>query len=255
MPPWIIRSCIAFHVASVGLLALAFAHVQPLKLFLESGRLTTMAILFLGFVCGGFISRLLHGWSTRFLWEWMFMSALFLGGWLLPKGMAPNVWGTLLGAIVVSSPSLFTHTAIRLIAFLISAAGAGVFLAAYVPVLPLWILWGGLTVHDEWGRGNFQKLVEMLSTLGKKRRLLTSMPTGEEKVVILASHVVLPAALIAQATWRSLPHGGVLLAALLIGAWYAMMRPVSERTATILPWAMIWMAGAEILLQVAERLL
>lgn len=255
MSSWFNRSCLALQVTSIGLIALALARLRSQAFLLESGQISVIAILFLGSVCLGFGLRVIRGWSTRLFWEWMFLSAMIFGGWLFPKMLFLQVIGSILALIVVCLPLSTKQPTLRLLAFLISAAGASVFLALYISPTSLWLLWVGLTSYDRWTKGRFEALVESLSVLEKKHGVLTSMPMiASEKVVILTSHITLPVALIVQATWRSLEQGLALLFALLIGAWYAMMRPVTARVTTLLPWVLVWMGGAELLVQLVTRL-
>lgn len=243
------RMIVLAEVVGVGCLSLFAAYLRRMH---PGGSLVDTlvpATLLLALACAGFVMKLFRQWSTRLLWEWIFVSAALLGGWILPRAILPGVWGSLVAACVLFAPLASRSFLLRAAVCVVGASGAALLLAGYIPSLPLWVLWVGFGVYDVVAVRMVEGMHVALRLLGERRQVITNVPGIEAAHArIFLSHLVLPGALIVQAGLRDPRQGLILLGALLIGSWYAMMRPNEARPALIVPWAAIWMAGAEVLL-------
>lgn len=155
-----------------------------------------------------------------------------------------------LAAFCVFLPFLWsTNREIRLVAFWIGAAGAALLLASSLQTSSLWVLFAGFCLYDTFATRSIVSLESFLRALSVRRGVSTELVsmTGL-RTRIWPSYLILSAALIARAVWQAPVQGGVLLLALLIGAWYAIMRAEDNVPLSILPWAMVWMLAAQGLL-------
>lgn len=244
------RTIVAFEVVVISALAYAGAYRASLRDVSLGADTQLVVALLLLLVCSGLVMKIWRAWSTRMLWEWMFVGMGLLGAWLYPRWVFPGAVGMVLGAACVFLPFVWpTRHEIRLMAFWVGAAGAALLLASSLQMSSLWVLFIGFCLYDEFAVRSRISLESFLRALSIRRGVsaeLVSM-TGL-KTQIWPSYVILPAALIAQAVWRSPVQGMILLLALLIGAWYAIMRAEGSVPLQILPWAMVWMLVAQGLL-------
>lgn len=154
------------------------------------------------------------------------------------------------GALCVAVPFLWSkNRESRLLAFWVGAAGAALLLASSLQTSSLWVLFIGFCLYDGLATRSVVSLASFLRALSMRRGVSTELVsmTGL-KTEIWPSYVILPASLIAQAVWQAPVQGFVLLLALLIGAWYAIMRAEEGVPLRILPWAMVWMLAVQGLL-------
>lgn len=250
MPEDVPRMIVCAEVVSVGCLSLIAAYVMRGRLGVHDTDTLLLATLLLALACAGFIMKLIRRWSTRLLWEWIFVGATLLGGWILPRTLIPGLGGSIAAVFVLFAPLVSQAFWLYVVVCIVGASGAAVLFASYIPGLSLWVLWVGMAVYDCVATRMLESTRAALLALGERRRVITSVPTLEAAHVrVLLSHVVLPGALIAQAGSRSLREGLILVGALLVGTWYAMIRPKEDRPALMVPWAAIWMVGAEMLMR------
>lgn len=243
------RVIVIAEVAAVGCLSLLAAYTRRMHPGAPLMDTLVPAILLLALACAGFVMKLFRQWSTRFLWEWIFVSAVLLGGWILPRALLPDGWGSFVAACVLLAPLTSRSFLLRVAICVIGASGAALLLAGYIPAAPLWVLWLGFAAYDLFAVRMVEGMHIALRLLGERRQVVTSVPGMEEAHTrVFLSHMVLPGALIVQAGLRDPRQGLILLGALLIGSWYAMMRPNEARPALIVPWAAVWMLGAAVLL-------
>lgn len=248
------RTWVAVQVSIVGFCAWLSVYLGRATSDVAQVDLILVAALILVLAVVGFVLKLVRRWSTRMLWEWIFLGAALLGTWVLPRVAWPGPEGAWIAAILLFAPLVWRVPWIQRGCFLLGAAGAGVFFATYVPSGPLWVLWLGLAIYDVLAPRTFDSLQVFLGTLRTSRRPLVWLSLSEDlQTRVLASHLVLPAALIAQGVRQSRAHGLFLLGALLIGSWYAMMRPREKRAILIVPWAAVWMVGVEVLLRLVSK--
>lgn len=250
-PRWLVLA----EVAGVGCLSLAAASVMRGRPEASDTYTLFLATLLLVLACAGFIMKMVRRWSTRLLWEWIFVGATLVGGWILPRTLIPGSVGVVLSALVLFAPLMSQTFWVYAVVCVVGASGAAVLFAPYVPSLSLWTLWVGMAVYDRVAARMLESMRATLHALGERRRVIMEVPALEAaQVRVLLSHVVLPSALIVQAGLRDLREGAILAGALLLGAGYAMMRPKEARPALIVPWAAVWMVGAEALLLLVKRL-
>ncbi|GEM_PF-6085801 len=248
------RLLVLAEVVSVGCLSLVTAYVRHTQTFFHPTDTLFLATLLLALVCVGFVMNLLRRWSTRLLWEWIFVSATLLGGWILPRTLISGGGGSVVAVLVLLAPLVSQLWWVRMGVAMIGAAGGAVLFASYIPTTPLWVLWAGLACYDYVAVRMLENTEAVLRALEARRSVLTRLPTIDAAHArILLSHIVLPCALIFQAGLRAPREGLILLGALLIGAWYAMMRPKESRPVMIVPWGAIWMVGASVLLANVRR--
>lgn len=257
MPFIVTCSLLAVQIASVGLLTWLAAYRAPMASVATRPDLFLVIACLLVLVCVGFFLKIFRKWSTRMLWEWIFVGATLLGGWVWPRLVVPGFMGAFLAGVCLFLPFFWSSsTVLRRFVFLIGAAGAGVLFASSLSAGPLWILWIGLAFHDVVATQSMDKLQAFLSGASVCRSVSTSFDGGGElKIRVWASHLVLPAALVAQATWRRPLEGVFLCFALLIGAWYAIMRSDRSPYVKIVPWAAVWMMGAALLMRATALIL
>lgn len=250
MQIWMARTLVALEVVGISLLAWVGAYRVPLERISLGADTQLVVALLLVLVCSGLFMKIRQAWSTRMLWEWMFVGMSLLGAWMYPRWVVPGGGGMVIGALCVFLPFLWsTNREIRLMAFWVGAAGAALLLASSLQSSSLWVLFVGFCVYDGLATRSFASLGVFLRALSVRRGVaseLVSM-TGL-RTEIWPSYVILPAALVAQGVWRAPVQGWVLLLALLIGAWYAIMRAEDAVPLRILPWAMVWMFAAQGLL-------
>lgn len=252
MQMWISRTVVALEVFVIGLLGCVAAYrVEKMGISARADTQLVVALL-LVIVCSGLFMKLRQAWSTRILWEWMFVGMALLGGWVYPRLLVPGVAGMVLGILCVFLPFFFLKVReIRLLAFWVGAAGAALLLASSLNEGSLWVLFVGFSFYDIVAVRSGESLEQFLRALSLRRGVstelvsMTGLPTR-----IWPSHAILPAALIAQATWQQPVKGVFLLLALLIGSWYAIMRAEERARLRILPWAMVWMLVASLLMHV-----
>ncbi|MBP6944437.1 hypothetical protein KBD61_04085 [Patescibacteria group bacterium] len=250
MQIWMARTLVAFEVVGIGVLAYVGAHRAPPGRSSLGADMQLMVALLLVLVCSGLFMKIRQAWSTRMLWEWMFVGMGLLGAWMYPRWVFPGGVGMVLGAFCAFLPFFWsTKREIRLLAFWVGAAGAALLLASSLQASSLWVLFVGFCLYDGFATRSAASLAAFLRALSVRRGVSTELVsmTGL-KTEIWPSYVILPAALVAQAVWRAPVQGVVLLLALLIGAWYAIMRAEDNVPLRILPWAMLWMLVAQGLL-------
>ncbi len=255
MSRFFLRTTVSLHLLGICFIAWLGAYTLRANTYVHQSDLLFVVALLLIVMCAGFFMKFKRKWSTRMLWEWIFVSTVLFGGWIFPRLVFPGLRGTFLAAFVLFVPFAWRNFRIQLAAYMIGCAGAGIFLAAYVPLGALWTLWIGLVMYDVLAKQMFAQLQGFLALLSNQRGIFAWMPAHvEAKSLVLATHVVLPVALVVQATWQSPIRGALLGVALFIGAWYAMVRTAEDKTALIVPWAAVWMGGAYLLILLVERL-
>jgi hypothetical protein len=255
MPPsimqtWMIRSLVALEVVFIALLAGLAAYRVPIVEVAHRADIALIVALLLLVAGSGLVMKLRYGWSTRVLWEWMFVGMVLLGGWVYPRVLIGGAIGLGLAALCLYLPFFWSsQREVRIVCLWVGAAGAAVFLASSLTRGPLLVLWGGFALYDAVAIRSNEALRLFLADLSLRRGVSTRLMsmTGIE-TMMWVSHLVLPAALVAQATWRQPSQGVLLILALLIGAWYAIMRTPPDRPLRIMPWAAVWMLGAELLI-------
>lgn len=250
MQIWMARTLVALEVVGISLLAWVGAYRVPLERVSLGADTQLVVALLLVLVCSGLFMKIRQAWSTRMLWEWMFVGMSLLGAWMYPRWVIPGGAGMVIGALCVFLPFLWsTNREIRLLVFWVGAAGAALLLASSLQASSLWVLFAGFCLYDGFATRSMISLETFLCALSVRRGVSTGLVsmTGLQ-TQIWPSYVILPAALVAQAVWQAPIWGGVLLLALLIGAWYAIMRAEDNAPLRILPWAMVWMLAAQGLL-------
>lgn len=247
---WMERTLVVFEVVAISALAGVGAYNASPGVISSGVEMQLVVALLLVLVCGGLVMKIRHAWSTRMLWEWMFVGMGLLGAWMYPRWMLPGGIGMVAGALCVFLPFIWsTKREIRLLAFWVGAAGAALLLASSLQAASLWVLFIGFCLYDGVAVRSVASLGVFLRALSVRRGVSTELVsmTGL-RTEIWPSYVILQAALVAQGVWRAPMQGLILLLALLIGAWYAIMRAEDMAPLRILPWAMIWMLAAQGLL-------
>lgn len=253
MSRWFFEARALVYLAALGALVI-FVGSQKTPYSANDINILIVAALLLCAAITGFFLKLIQRWSMRVFWEWIMLVGALLGGWILPQFLFPGLIGSLIGIILLCSPFLFRSREVRSVIFVLSVAGFALFFGSSLPAMPLWILWLGIALHDAFAHKAFNALRVWLGELATRRQVIACFPAdGKIPITILTTHVVLPAALIAQVAQSGPGHAFILLIALLIGSWYAIMRSREGHPALIVPWAAMWMAGAEILIRVAVR--
>lgn len=251
MHVWQRRSLMAFELLLVAGLAWLAAYRVPQAAVVRGADTMLVTALLLLFACVGLTLKLRRGWSTRILWEWMFVGTVFFGGWIYPRLLLPGFWGAVLGFGCTCLLFFWCNRPeIRIMGFWIGTAGAGVLFASSLGEIPLGLLWLGLALHDQFAAQSMGVLESFLTDLSSRRGIPTEFVsmTGL-KARIWASHMVIPSALVTRVTWKGPVEGAFLCLALLIGAWYAIMRTNEGKPVWIVPWAAIWMVGAILLMR------
>lgn len=255
MSRFLLRTIASVQVLGICFIAWVGVCRSYTNVFVRQFDLLLIVTLLLVVMCVGFFMKFRHEWSTRMLWEWVFISMVWFGGWIFPRLLFPGSWGTALAALVLLAPFVWRDLWVQTAAYMIGCAGAGIFLAAYMPMGALWILWIGLVVYDVFAKRLFTQLQAFLALVRNRRGVFAWMPVlSEAKSLVLTTHVVLPLALIVQVTGRSPVQGAFLGVALFIGAWYAMVRTAEDKTAFMVPWSAVWMSGVYLLILLVERL-